>query len=188
MAAREKVGSLQRAFGSFLAVGSLSDIRDILRGALASLGGFGGRMVARLCLMLIAGQLYGAAPLGLLGQVAALSEILAAIAALGLKRSLLGMLSDKTNAISPDTLIKESLAVSLALAVVMSVFLGFAFAFLFSDTAMPVLLYAVIPCTVFAEVAGTAIRFKRIIRWEVIARCVPVCYYQRWRRTSCCHT
>ena len=72
---------------------ALDDFRDILRGALASLGGFGGRMLARLALMIVAGQLYGAAPLGVLGQVAALIEILGAIAVLGLRRSLLDMMS-----------------------------------------------------------------------------------------------
>ena len=112
-------------------MGTLSDIRDIARGVLASLGGFGGRMLARLILMLIAGQLYGATALGLLGQVAALTEILAAIAVLGLKRSLLDQLSavtggrdhtdrDAETAAAVRGTVKAALAASLMLSALLS--------------------------------------------------------------------
>jgi len=127
-------------------------------------------MIARLMLMLVAGQLYGAAPLGLLGQVAAIVEILAAVAVLGLRRSLLDMLS--ADGVHVASTVKEALVSSLMMAAAMSLVLSLAWPYLFSATAMPPILYGAIPCIVFAEVAGTAIRFKRIIRWEVIARCV----------------
>lgn len=154
-------------------MGALEDIRDILRGAFASLGGFGGRMLARLALMIIAGQLYGAGPLGVLGQVAAITEILAAIAVLGLRRTLLDVLSE-TN-LTPTQVangVKEALLGSLIVAATMSLILWFSWPFLFPDMQPPLLLLFVIPAIAFADVAGTAIRFKRIIRWEVIARCV----------------
>lgn len=154
-------------------MGNIEDIKDILRGALASLGGFGGRMVARLFLMIAAGHLYGAAPLGLLGQVAAISEILAAIAVLGLRRSLLDLMSeDEAHGRDPLKTLVAAFLVAGALAVLMAAALGLAWPIMFPGTAMPTLLYLVVPSIVFAEVAGTAIRFKRIIRWEVIARCV----------------
>jgi len=153
-------------------MGALEDIKDILRGALASLGGFGGRMIARLALMVVAGQLYGAASLGLLGQVAAITEIMAAIAVLGLKRSLLDMLSAKSANGDAARIVKEALFSSLILATVMSLVLYAVWPILFGDMTMPFILLVAIPCIVFAEVAGTAIRFLRIIRWEVIARCV----------------
>ncbi len=154
-------------------MGSLEDIKDIMRGALASLGGFGGRMIARLALMITAGHLYGAAPLGVLGQVAAITEILAAVAVLGLRRSLLDMMSeDEKNGRDPARTFVAALVVSMGLGALMSVTLGLAWPILFPDFSIPVALYAALPCIVFAEVAGTAIRFKRIIRWEVIARCV----------------
>jgi len=153
-------------------MGGIDDIKDILRGALASLGGFGGRMLARLALMVVAGQLYGAASLGLLGQVAAITEILAAIAVLGLKRSLLDMLSVKSANGDTARIIKEALLSSLILAVFMSIALGMAWPVMFPKDPMPAVLYIAIPGIVVAEVGGTAIRFKRIIRWEVIARCV----------------
>lgn len=154
-------------------MGNIDDIKDILRGALASFGGFGGRMIARLFLMIAAGHLYGAAPLGLLGQVAAITEILAAIAVLGLKRSLLDLMSeDETNGRDPLHTLIAALAVSCCLGVLMSAALGLTWPILFPEFRMPMLLYLVIPSIVFAEVAGTAIRFRRIIRWEVIARCI----------------
>lgn len=154
-------------------MGNIDDIKDILRGALASLGGFGGRMIARLLLMIAAGHLYGAAPLGLLGQVAAITEILAAIAVLGLKRSLLDLMSeDETNGRDPLQTLIAALTMSCCLGMLTSAALGLAWSILFPEFSMPALLYLVIPSIVFAEVAGTAIRFKRIIRWEVIARCI----------------
>lgn len=152
-------------------MGTLDDIKDILRGALAALGGFGGRMLARLVLILTAGQLYGAEAFGILGQIAAITEITAAIATLGLRRSLLDYLSanlDNEEAIAAT--IKNALLSSLILATALSAILGIAWPYLFHDLPMPVILYFSVPAIVFAEVAGTAIRFKRIIRWEVIGR------------------
>jgi len=153
-------------------MGGIDDIKDILRGALASLGGFGGRMLARLAMLFFAGSYYGAEKFGHLGEVAAITEIMAAAAVLGLKRTLLDMLSAKDAADKTGQIIKEALLASLILASIMSVGLGFAWSLLFPDAPMPFILYLAVPGIVVAEVAGTAIRFKRIIRWEVIARCV----------------
>lgn len=154
-------------------MGNIDDIRDIVRGAIASLGGFGGRMIARLFLMIAAGHLYGAAPLGLLGQVAAITEVLAAVAVLGLKRSLLDLMSeDETGGRDPLNSFVAALVVSCLMAGLMSFALAVSWPYLFPDIAAPVVLFLAIPAIVFSEVAGTAIRFKRIIRWEVIARCV----------------
>lgn len=153
-------------------MGAIDDIKDILRGALASLGGFGGRMLARLAMIFFAGSYYGAEKFGHLGEVAAITEILAAAAVLGLKRTLLDMLSAKGAEDRTGQIIKEALISALILAVVMSLGLGIAWSFLFPGVPMPLILYLAVPGIVVAEVAGTAIRFKRIIRWEVIARCV----------------
>jgi O-antigen/teichoic acid export membrane protein len=151
---------------------SLEDIRDILRGAAASLGGFGSRLIARLVLMVVAGTLYGAAPVGILGQVAAIVEILAAVGTMGLKRSLPHMLSESADTNQQLQIIKCALGVSLLLALSMSGLLHLVWPLLFPDVDMPALLLLVVPSLVFAEVVGGAIRFKRIIRFEVLARCV----------------
>ena len=153
-------------------MGGIDDIKDILRGALASLGGFGGRMLARLAMIFFAGTFYGKGAFGHLGEVAAITEILAAAAVLGLKRTLLDMLSAKGAEDQAGQIIKEALIASLILGGVMSLALGFAWSMLFPAVPMPLILYLAVPGIVVAEVAGTAIRFKRIIRWEVIARCV----------------
>lgn len=130
-------------------------------------------MVARLFLMIAAGHLYGAAPLGLLGQVAALTEVLAAVAVLGLKRSLLDLMSeDEASGRDPLQSLVAALVVSCSLAGLMALALALTWPFLFPDLSPPAILFLAIPAIVFSEVAGAAIRFKRIIRWEVIARCV----------------
>ena len=151
---------------------SLEDVRDILRGAAASLGGFGSRLIARLMLMMVAGTLYGAEPVGILGQVAAIVEILAAVGTMGLKRSLPHMLSESADTTKQFQIIKCALGMSLMLALSMSGSLHLVWPLLFPDADMPVLLLLVVPSLIFAEVAGGAIRFKRIIRFEVLARCV----------------
>lgn len=154
-------------------MGAIDDIKDIVRGAIASLGGFGGRMLARLVLMIAAGHLYGAESLGVLGQVAAITEILAAVAILGLRRGLLDMMSEDEEAgRNPASSLIAALLVSVGAGILMSALLWLAWPWLFPTLTMPPVLLAAIPCIVFADVAGTAIRFKRIIRWEVIARCV----------------
>lgn len=151
----------------------LDDIKDIIRGALASLGGFGGRMIARLALMVTAGQLYGAISLGILGQVAAITEILAAVAVIGLKRSLLQFLSEQSDSNAKVlSTVKEAVISSVLIAGGLSLVFAGAWSFMFPDITMPVALYFAVPAVAFAEVAGTAIRFKRIIRWEVVARCI----------------
>lgn len=153
-------------------MGAVQDIRDILRGALAALAGFGGRMIARLVLMLTAGNLYGAAALGLLGQVAAITEILAAIAVLGLKRRLLDFLSEPAGKDKEASVIKAALVGVGVLSLLLSLLFGLLWPLMFPDTAMPTLLLAAIPAIVIAEVGGAAIRHRRIMRFEVIARCI----------------
>ena len=64
----------------------LADARDIFRGVVASFFGFGGRLIARAVLVVFAGRAFGIEAFGNLGQVAAISEITAAICVLGLKR------------------------------------------------------------------------------------------------------
>ena len=150
----------------------LSDVRDLMRGALASLFGFGGRLVARAMLMVLAGRAFGIEALGHLGQIAAITEIAAALCVLGLKRSLLDMLSlDAKNGKAPERRIVEALAISLCASLIVSTLLFFAWPIIYpqSHSVLPFLFFAV-PGIVFMEVALSAVKFKRIIKWDVWTR------------------
>ncbi len=151
---------------------ALSDVRDLMRGALASLFGFGGRLVARAMLMILAGRAFGIEALGYLGQIAAITEIAAALCVLGLKRSLLDMLSlAAKNGNPPEKRIVEAIGISLCASLVVSTILFFAWPLISpqSQSVLPFLFFA-LPGIVFMEIALSAVKFKRIIKWDVWAR------------------
>ncbi len=150
----------------------IADRKDIMRGAIASLGGFGGRMLARIALLIGAGHLYGASNVGFLGELAAVVEILAAIAILGLKRTLLDLLNHAAKRKLPiGEPIATALLLSVGFATLLSLGLYIAWQYVF-PREMPLLVFFAIPATAFADVALTATRFRRVIRWEVVARCI----------------
>jgi len=150
----------------------VDDIRDILRGAQALLFGFGGRMVARVILVLAAARLFGAAELGVLGQTAAYVEIIAAIGVLGLKRGLLDMLSfNEEQKISVEQRVLEALGVTLMVSIALSAGLLLLWPLVLPGNAnlLPLLFFA-IPAIAFTEVSLAAIKFKRVIKWDVWSR------------------
>ena len=153
---------------------SIADVRDIFQGALASLGGFGGRMAARLILMIVAGHQFGAAELGMLGQVEAIVVILTAIGVMGLKRSLHSMLSqDKKSGAPIERRVLEAILISTIVAVILTLAFSFVWPYLFHEhSQMPPLLIFAIPALVFTEVSLTATKYKRIIKWDILSRCI----------------
>lgn len=152
---------------------ALNDVRDILRGVLASFFGFGGRLIARGILMICAGRIFGIEALGYLGQVAALSEITAAICVMGLKRGLLDMLSAEQEAgRSTERRIMEALGLTLFLSFIAAMILSVIWWFVFSGNILLIAALAlVVPAITITDVMLTSTKYKRIIRWDIIARC-----------------
>ncbi|MCF6292939.1 MAG: oligosaccharide flippase family protein [Robiginitomaculum sp.] len=151
---------------------AITDTRDILRGAAALLFGFGGRLIARILVVLVAGRLFGATEFGILGLTAAIAEITAAIGVLGLKRSLLDMLSyNVEQGLSEAQRVVEAIIVVLVVSFGLSIILIFLWPILVPghEKLLPFLFIAV-PAIAFTEVALTAIKHKRIIKWDVWAR------------------
>ena len=144
-----------------------------MRGGVASLGGFGGRLTARVGLMVAAGHLFGASELGKLAQVAATIEILSAIGVLGLKRTLLGMLSrDAANGRRVERRVAEALIAAGLISFVLTAGLWLFWPLLFSpQTPFPMFRLLAIPSIVISDVAWTATRYHRLIKWEVLTRC-----------------
>lgn len=152
----------------------IADARDIFRGVLASLFGFGGRLIARAMLVIFAGRAFGMEAFGHLGQVAAITEITAAICVLGLKRSLLDMLSfHAEQGIAPERRMMEALLLAGFVGLIIGGALCFVWVQLFPETPKLIpFLFLGVPAIVITDVALTAIKFKRVIRWDVMARCV----------------
>jgi O-antigen/teichoic acid export membrane protein len=150
----------------------LADAQDILRSVFASFFGFGGRLVARAILMVVAGRAMGMESLGTLGQTAAITEIAAAIGVMGLRRSLLDLLSrDAERHQRPEPRIVEAMIAALAVSLVISICLQPVWKTVLPDQPrLAMMLFLVAPAIVFTEIALTAIRYKRIIFWDILVR------------------
>lgn len=152
----------------------VADFRDVVRGALASLFGFGGRLTARVLFMLIAAGAFGAEALGILGLVAAITEITAAIGVMGMKRSLLDMLSERDEAgLAAEPRIKEAFLIALGFGFLISTLLLLVWPLVLpGQPAIWALLFFAMPASIFIDVCLTAIKFKRIVKWDVWSRSI----------------
>ena len=123
--------------------------------------------------MICAGRIFGLEALGYLGQVAALSEITATICVLGLKRGLLDMLSADTEAgRSPERRIMEALGLALLIAIIVALALSIVWSIVFAGKTYLILALALaVPAMTLRDVTLTATKFRRIIKWDVIALC-----------------
>ncbi len=152
----------------------LQDSKDILRGAKASLAGAGGRLTARILLMLAAGNWYGVTALGLLGETAALIEITAAIGALGLRRALLGILAKAEISKKPlQQCIIDAVLLVLVVGGSLCLLLVLIWPLIHAGGhQVPAAVAIAVPCIMLTEVALAATRFRRIIRWNVLSRSI----------------
>ncbi|NNC36958.1 MAG: oligosaccharide flippase family protein [Hyphomonadaceae bacterium] len=152
----------------------IADYRDVVRGAAASLFGFGGRLAARVAFMVVAAQSFGPKALGILGLVAAITEITAAIGVMGLKRSLLDMLSERHEAgLEPAPRIKEAFIIALGAGFAISTLLLFVWPLVLpGQPAIWALLFFAMPASIFIDVCLTAIKYKRIVKWDVWSRSI----------------
>jgi O-antigen/teichoic acid export membrane protein len=151
------------------------DLADIARGALALLAGFAGRSVARILFLFFAGNFYGAARLGEMASVIAVVEILIMVGIFGFRRSLMEILeSAKDDAGRLYALILSALTVTAAIGTVLAAALALVWDYigLNMKTAHYPLLAFIIPFIGLMEIFLTATRFKRRMRYEVLARSV----------------
>jgi len=153
---------------------AIGDVKDILRGVVATLTGFAGRVIARAAILVIAGRVYGIEAVGRLGEVAALSEIIAAICVFGLNRSLLDMLSfEKQAGRSVENRALEAPALSALIGLGAGGLLSIIWWQLFpGQWGLVIAMGLVVPATVIMEVCLTVTKFRRIIRWDVLTRCL----------------
>lgn len=156
----------------------IADVRDVVRGAFATLLGFSGRLFARTFAIILAGRMFGIEAVGHLGSIAAICEILSILCVLGLKRSQLDMLSHEVeNGRRPEARVLEALGLTAALSLVLASIMLFLWPVLFpalmsAHPLLPYCLFIVIPGYAISDVALSAIKFKRVVQWDVWARAI----------------
>ena len=149
------------------------DLTDVLKGAAASLAGYAGRIGARVLFLFFAGNFYGAARLGELASMIAVIEILVMLGTFGFRRSLLEILGkEKRDESSQYNLILTALTFTLIIATALAIGLALVWDFVGLNMKTPLypLFAFIITFMALMEVLLTAIRFKRIVRYEVYAR------------------
>lgn len=158
------------------------DQRDIARGAGANFLGFLIKLGARAPFLFIAGTLYGSHAFGRYVIVIAVIDTLSGISTFGLKRSLFKFLDDDVvhdksacchATISAALLLAVGVASIFGLALFLSADLVARLTNLSADDSLPLrLLSPIIPLVAFVDVALAATRFRRTVRFEVLARSI----------------
>ncbi|MGD8326369.1 MAG: oligosaccharide flippase family protein [Sphingomonadales bacterium] len=162
-----------------------SDRKDLGRGALAMLAGFVPRSIAGLSFLFLAGNLFGASNLGSFFVATATVEILGAFCVLGMKRSLYPFLEEAeadgadNQAISAITW--SALALSLGLAVPLSIISFFALKAVMPDVATHYLAFA-LPLIVLADVLLAITRHRRVMVYYILSRSV----LEPWAKALLC--
>jgi O-antigen/teichoic acid export membrane protein len=148
------------------------DVGDLQRAMLAVFSGSITRTVARIILIVFVVRLYGLGSFGYLGEVAALVELLAALASFGLPKTLMAYL-DKTdgNPIAEGQLISNAITLSAILGAGLGLILWLAWSFIF-PVASEVPSYAASAVVLIAvtELLLTVTRSRRIIRWDALVK------------------
>lgn len=145
--------------------------RDLRRGAMQILSGFGVRTVARVLLLTFVAKFYGIADFGRLGETVALLELAAAFATFGLSRTLLGRLVEGEETPNPRKHITEALILAGMASCVITAILWFAWPYVATASLVgSQILLIGIPLISLAEVATTATRHFRTVFWDTLVK------------------
>lgn len=145
--------------------------RDLRRGAIQILSGFGVRTVARVLLLIFVARFYGIANFGRLGETVAILELAAAFATFGLRRTLLGRLGGDQSTPNPGKNIAEAFVLTGIVSTLITAILWFAWPYVAAQSlAGSQFLLIGIPMISFAEVATTATRHFRTVFWDTLVK------------------
>ena len=145
--------------------------RDLKKGAMQVLGGFGVRMLARVILLSFVTRAYGISDFGRLGETVAIVELLAAFSIFGLNKTLLGELKTDDD--------DSRLASKITNAMVLTTFIsGLITALMWIVWPMisagglshSQFVFLGIPLIAAAEVATTGTRHFRTVLWDTLVK------------------
>lgn len=145
------------------------DFSDLRRAVIATSTSSLTRVVARILLIIFVVDLYGISSFGYLGEVAASVELLAAMACLGLPKTIMAYFErHKDDANSSANLVSNALCLTAFTAFILSLILGLLWPLLFPN--IPAYMAAAIFIIALTEIMLTITRSRRIIKWESIVK------------------
>lgn len=159
----EKKGELQSSSASE------RDFSDLRRTVIATSTSSLTRIVARILLIIFVVDLYGIGSFGYLGEVAASVELLAAMASLGLPKTIMAYFDrHRDDAGGSANLVTNALCLTGVTALGLSIILGLLWPLLFPY--VPAYVAGSILIIALTEMMLTLTRSRRIIKWESIVK------------------
>lgn len=145
--------------------------RDLKKGAMQILSGFGVRIVARIILLSFVARVYGVSDFGRLGETVAIVELLAAFSIFGINKTLLGEMKRDDEDILLASKVMDAIVLTSLISGTITIIMWFVWPFLSTQslsTSQFVLLG--IPLIAVAEVATTGTRHFRTVFWDTLVK------------------
>ncbi len=151
---------------------SARDFADLRRAVIATFSSSLARSVARVLLIIFVVDLYGIGSFGYLGEVAATVELLAALACLGLPKTIMAYFDrDKDSPENSANLVANALGLTMLIGASLSLFMLLLWPILFPIKAnIPAYAALAIFIISITEMMLTLTRSRRIIKWESIVK------------------
>ncbi len=151
---------------------SARDFADLRRAVIATFSSSLARSVARVLLIIFVVDLYGIGSFGYLGEVAATVELLAALACLGLPKTIMAYFErERESARNSANLVSNALGLTMAVGAILSLAMLILWPILFPVNAhIPAYAAAAIFIICSTEMMLTLTRSRRIIKWESIVK------------------
>ena len=151
---------------------SARDFSDLRRAVIATFSSSLARSVARVLLIIFVVDLYGIGSFGYLGEVAATVELLAALACLGLPKTIMSYFDrDRESPENSANLVANALGLTMLIGAILSVLMVILWPLLFPvDAHIPAYAAAAIFIICITEMMLTLTRSRRIIKWESIVK------------------
>lgn len=151
---------------------SARDFGDLRRAVVATFSSSLARVAARILLIIFVVKLYGVGNFGYLGEAAAVVELLAALATLGLPKTIMAYFDrHKFDERASAELVVNALCLTALMGGTLSILLGVLWPYLFSaESALPLYTAAAIFIISMTEIMLTLTRSRRIIRWEALVK------------------
>ena len=151
---------------------SARDFADLRRAVIATFSSSLARSVARVMLIIFVVDLYGIGSFGYLGEVAASVELLAALACLGLPKTIMAYFErERESARNSANLVANALGLTMIVGIILSAIMLILWPLLFPiDAHIPAYAAAAIFLISSTEMMLTLTRSRRIIKWESIVK------------------
>lgn len=145
--------------------------RDLRKGAMQILSGFGVRIVARILLLSFVARVYGVSDFGRLGETVAIVELLAAFAIFGLSKTLLGEMGENAESGHLEQKVIDAILLTAIISSLITAVMWIFWPYVAADgLANSQFVLLGIPLIAIAEVATTGTRHFRTVFWDTFVK------------------